>query len=664
MAPERLLRRTAVCALALAALAALAPDAHALRVVNYNILNYPGPSVSTRNPHFRTVLAPLAPDVVVVQEMTSAAGVDSFRNNVLNVLWPGEWASAPFVDGNDTDNALFYRTGAVQLLGSWTWYPNPVNLLRLVACYRLKPVGYSSAAAEFRLYSQHLKASTGSANETQRFQEAAGIRDSMNAVPPGTQCILTGDFNIYGGDEPAFTRLLESQADNDGRLYDPLDAPLSNWNSNTSIAWMHTQSPCGGTGCASGAATGGMDDRFDMFLPTYNLRDGDLIDLVPGTYVAVGNDGLHCCNAGITAPPVIPEGAAYATALISASDHLPIRVDLMLPARMTVPLASMNFGNVIVGAAASQPLGVSNPASDPADTLEYAYAPPAGFTAPGGTLSLLPGAVASDAIGLDTATPGAKAGTLAIAGNAPDLPAANVSLSGTVLDHAAVSLDSLVAALSDTLDFGDGEAGSFSAGLARVHNLGYDALQARLAVNAATISGPAAARFAIVGFTAPALVSGTAGGWTVTFDDAGAPADSTYRATLTFQSADESLPGADDEPDLVLHLRARITSGTVDAPVAALPTSSRLYAPYPNPLRGTATVRFDVARMAHATLDVFDVAGRRVARLHDRTLEPGSYRVEWNGADDRGRAVEAGLYFVRLSGAGLPTATARVAVMR
>ena len=68
-------------------------------------------------------------------------------------------------------------------------------------------MGYTTA--ELRIYSQHLKASSGSANEQQRLGEAIGIRDSMNAVPPGTHAILLGDFNIYSNNEPAFQKLLE-----------------------------------------------------------------------------------------------------------------------------------------------------------------------------------------------------------------------------------------------------------------------------------------------------------------------------------------------------------------------------------------------------------------------------------------------------------------------
>jgi endonuclease/exonuclease/phosphatase family metal-dependent hydrolase len=659
MASERWLPSAGrIVVVAILASLALAPSAHALRIVNYNLLNYPGTSAAVRNPHFQTILAPLGADVVVAQEMQSQVGVDTFRDGVLNVLEPGQWASAPFVNGNDTDNALFYKPSQVELVGQWAWYPNPANLLRLVNCYRLRPVGRTNV--EFRVYSQHLKASNTSSDAAQRLAEATGIRDSMNAVPPGTHCILMGDFNIYSGAEAAFLKLKEVQADNDGRLYDPLNAPASTWNT-PSLAAIHTQSPCNGTGCASGAATGAMDDRFDMFLPTFNLGDGEGLDLVPGTYIPVGNDGLHY-NLGMNQAPVIPEGAAYGSALTAASDHIPIRVDLQLPALAQIA-GSLPFGSVLVGATASQALTVANAAAVPADELTYAYAPPAGFSAPAGPLSAPVGAPSIDAIGMDTASPGARAGTLVVTTDDPDHPVVNVALSGTVLDHAQASLDSLAALLSGTLDFGDHGAAGFADQPVRVHNRGYDALRARLAVSAAAITGPDAARFSIAGGFTPALIAGTAATWTVHFDDAGAPADSTYQATLTLTGADEALPGAAAQPALLVGLRARLV-GAVDAPQGPLaPLATRLYAPFPNPLAGESTVRFDLARAGETRLDVFDLSGRRVARLLAGSLEPGRYSARWGGRSDEGSTLGAGLYFVRLTAPGLAPQTARLAIV-
>jgi len=662
MAPDRWLAR-ASRALALVVFAALsaAPPAHALRVVDYNVTNYPGVLFPQRQPYFRTVFAPLGADVVVCEEFTSQAGVDSFRTNVLNVLEPGQWLSAPFVNGNDTDNILFYKPAKVQLLGSWSFYPNPANLLRLVSVYRLKPVGYSSSAAEFRIYAQHLKASTGSTNVSQRAAEATGIRDSMNAMPPGTSAILCGDFNIYTTTEPAFQKFLENQVDNDGRLYDPLNS--SGTFNQAVYAPIHTQCPCLTCPVGSGFSGGGLDDRFDMFLPTFNLNDGEGLDFLTPTYKPVGNDGLHY-NLNITDPPTIPEGSAYATALWNASDHLPIRVDLQLPAKISVP-ATLAFGTVIVGATANQNLPVSNPATVPADELDYTLSADPGFTAPFGSFVANPGAPATNnTIGMDTSAPGNPSGFLLISSDDPDNETLTTTLSGTVLDHAQASLDSTTALLSQSLDFGTHDSGGFSTLMARVHNRGYDALHAQLALNGAVISG-GDGRFSIVGGFTPALVAGTARTHTLQFNDAGATPDLDYDATLTFTSADQPLAGATARPDLTVSLHAKVSSGSVGVPGGpVLPGVTRLYAPSPNPVVDGARVRLDLAAESTVKLEIHDVAGRRVATLADGTLPAGRYDYPWDARSESGARLGAGLYFVRLSIGGRPVQMTRLALVR
>ena len=658
MAPE-LWQARARRALALAglAIALQAAPASALRVVNYNITNYPGTAaqLAQRQPAFRTVVSLLQADVIACQEVQSQAGVDSFRINVLNVLEPGQWASAPFTNGNDTDNALFYKPSKVQFLGGWPFYPNPANLLRYVNVYRLKPVGYAGDAAELRIYSQHLKASTGSANEAQRLAEAIGIRDTMNALPPGTHAIVLGDFNIYSSNEPAFVKLLEAQADNDGRLYDPLG--LTGTFNQSGYAPYHTQCPCNTCPTGSGFAGGGLDDRFDMFLPTYPMNDGEGLDLIVSTYVPVGNDGQHY-NLNINDAPAIPEGVDYANALWRASDHLPIRVDVQLPSRASAP-ASLALGTVIVGGGAD--LTVTNPATAPADELTLSFAPPAGFTAPPSG-QVAAGGSAPFAIGTAPGAPGPRAGTLNLGTDAPDEPSLAVSLTADVLDHAEPSLDSLAALLTDTIDFGQHEQGAFETRLARVHNRGFDALQARLSLSDAAITG-GDGRFSIVGGFSPSLVAGTADSHTIAFDDAGATQDVDYEATLTFSSADEPLPGALGRPALEVTLRARVVSGSVAVNDGLRPLVTRLYAPAPNPLRWATSIRFDLADAADARLEVFDLSGRRVATLASGPHEAGVYRVRWDGREGGG-TVGAGLYFVRLSGTGMPVRTARLAVMR
>src|SRR5262249_13090264 len=89
-----------------------APPAHALRILDYNVLNSPRSRAAPRKPLYRTMLGPVAPDLMVAEEMTSQAGTDLFLSDVLNALEPGQWQAAPFdpFNGNDTDCAMFWKT--------------------------------------------------------------------------------------------------------------------------------------------------------------------------------------------------------------------------------------------------------------------------------------------------------------------------------------------------------------------------------------------------------------------------------------------------------------------------------------------------------------------------------------------------------------------------
>ncbi|MBI1798957.1 MAG: choice-of-anchor D domain-containing protein [Candidatus Eisenbacteria bacterium] len=646
----------------------IVPAAHALRLVDYSLEDYPT-GVPSFDDSLRAVMAPIGADILVTEEMNppNTSGqtyVDQFRNNVLDPINPGDWASAPFTNGNDQGNGMFYRISRVQLLGSWSFYATDV--VRLINVYRVKPVGYTSGASEFRLYVIHLKAGSSSTDLSRRLTQATTIRDSMNAMPPGTQAILVGDYNMRSNQEAAFRKFVESQVNNTGRLYDPLNVAdaAQTWYNNSSFATIHTQCPCvtPGTDCSSGFAGGGLDDRFDLFLPTYNFGDGQGLDILTATYKPVGNDGLHF-NGNIRDLPEIPEGRTYANVLQHSSEHLPGRVDLQLPAQIG-PVAALSFGSAIVGASVSLNASVPDTAQVPADSLRFTTAADPGFTAPAGPQAVAAGSAANASIGLNTATAGVKSGNLTIASNDADHPTTLVALAGTVLDHAAASLDSLVPMLADSIDFGTQTAGAFIAQDRRVHDRGYGALEARLSLNAANFAG-GDGRFSIVGGFSPSLIAGVGRTLSIAFNDAGATADSEYTATLTLSSTDEPLPGTTAQPDLVISMKAQLSSGTVGVETPPPPPQfTRLYAPFPNPLSGSSTVRFDLALAAQARLEVFDLSGRRVTKLADRAFDPGRYSVRWDGRGEGGRALGPGLYFVRLSGPGIRTEAARIAIVR
>lgn len=286
-----------------------------LRIMDYNLLNYPGSTASTRNPYFRAVLHSSKPDVIVVEEMTSQTGVDTFLNNVLNYYQSGLYSTIPFHhQGTDTDPHIFYKSSEVTFLSA-SYFMMEDNL-RPVGVYMVKD---NATGDTMRLYAVHLKASEG--YESNRLAEATAIRDTLNNLPVGTKFMVMGDFNFYkSSTEPGFTKLTESETNNNGRLKDPINQ-VGDWHDNAAYAPYHTQSPR--LTQFGGGASGGLDDRFDFILTSYSSLDNNTI---VSSYKAYGNDGNHL-NDNINHLPNTAVPDSVANGLYYASDHLPVICD-------------------------------------------------------------------------------------------------------------------------------------------------------------------------------------------------------------------------------------------------------------------------------------------------------------------------------------------------
>jgi len=99
------------------------------------------------------------------------------------------------------------------------------------------------------------------------------------------------------------------------------------------------------------------------------------------------------------------------------------------------------------------------------------------------------------------------------------------------------------------------------------------------------------------------------------------------------------------------------SANVYDAP--AIPTSFKLAQNYPNPFNPVTTIEYNVANSSFVTLEVYDVMGRLVKTLVDNQWtvagQTSGYSVNWNGVDDRGQRVSAGLYIYRLQSGSMTT---------
>jgi hypothetical protein len=79
------------------------------------------------------------------------------------------------------------------------------------------------------------------------------------------------------------------------------------------------------------------------------------------------------------------------------------------------------------------------------------------------------------------------------------------------------------------------------------------------------------------------------------------------------------------------------------------PAQTRLAVIHPNPFMRRTSISYQLAARGPVSMKVYDAAGRLVSPLVEGIMDPGYYSVSWDGRDDNGRKVPAGVYFVRLN---------------
>lgn len=105
-----------------------------------------------------------------------------------------------------------------------------------------------------------------------------------------------------------------------------------------------------------------------------------------------------------------------------------------------------------------------------------------------------------------------------------------------------------------------------------------------------------------------------------------------------------------------------IDCNAVAVPVAAAPMMRPFASP--NPCTQQTSLAFSLREDALVSVDLFDVAGRRLRGLTSGRLPAGDHSVKWNGLSSTGAPVPSGVYFLRLTAAGEHVATTKVTVLR
>ncbi|MEP2937343.1 MAG: T9SS type A sorting domain-containing protein [Gilvibacter sp.] len=298
-----------------------------IKMLFYNLLEFPSAPPSNRVDLLAEVFDFYSPDVFMVCELQSLSGSNAILVNALNVDGDN-YEAAPFVfntsGSNDLQQMLYFNTDTFKLL-STEIIPTPVRDINRYELL-LNSVDQATNPIVFNVYVAHLKSSMGSDNVALRFEMVDRFTDHLETIDPESYVVFAGDLNFYTGAELGYLQLTASS--NPVILKDPLNRS-GNWHNNTDYEDLFSQStrtssgPFGGSG-----AGGGMDDRFDHIVISENFFDDTPVRYLPDSYKTIGNNG-NCFNKSVNDASCSGEySAELRNLLYNISDHLPIGISL------------------------------------------------------------------------------------------------------------------------------------------------------------------------------------------------------------------------------------------------------------------------------------------------------------------------------------------------
>ena len=294
-------------------------NAQSLRICCYNMLDRPTSALDDQN--MRVVLQAIGNteilgntqpiDILAFQEGPASASeyTDIIAN--METVFGGNYASTiTLPDFAGCRTGFIYNQDRLQLVSAITLAANFTHNTRRAF---FQPVN-GSVDDRFFIYSIHLNA--GAADAAIRANEASMIYDNANTLPPDSQIIYCGDFNISGSVEAAYQNLFEPGTN--ATAVETLNTPFGfrnnvSWQENRIFLPFHTQDP-----------TGNMDDRFDAFYVNGPVVDGANFEYVKGSCTVLGNNATHNLNQSINTGTGT---TGFGTQLVNFSDHLPVICD-------------------------------------------------------------------------------------------------------------------------------------------------------------------------------------------------------------------------------------------------------------------------------------------------------------------------------------------------
>ncbi|MEZ4820950.1 MAG: T9SS type A sorting domain-containing protein [Ignavibacteria bacterium] len=82
------------------------------------------------------------------------------------------------------------------------------------------------------------------------------------------------------------------------------------------------------------------------------------------------------------------------------------------------------------------------------------------------------------------------------------------------------------------------------------------------------------------------------------------------------------------------------TTTGINQITSLIPEKYNLYQNYPNPFNPVTNIKFDIIKSNNVKVIVYDLLGKEVTVLLNEVLQPGSYKVDFDGS-----RLSSGIYY-------------------
>jgi len=92
----------------------------------------------------------------------------------------------------------------------------------------------------------------------------------------------------------------------------------------------------------------------------------------------------------------------------------------------------------------------------------------------------------------------------------------------------------------------------------------------------------------------------------------------------------------------------KMTTTGMETFASGQPNEFKLEQNYPNPFNSSTTFKFQIAKTEEVKITIYSITGQKIKTIEKRKMDPGYYKVSWNGTNQSGQKVSSGVYMVRM----------------